>query len=165
MDGSVRYYPLYKQAVVDLMEEDPLPGHVITDRWLDDHLGLERPGPDGRAADERQYRLDRFGAVERFKDWLLEKHKLALRRVDRGYMVVPPGEQAQFAEEEGGALIERGLRKQRKLLHNTRLEALSKGERQRHEESLARLSAREAFMRHGKQLSAPRRRPLAQIEK
>lgn len=79
--------------------------------------------------------------VEQFREYLLVEKQTALRNVrGRGYLIVPPHEQARYAAEVAMGLVQKGLQKGSRLLNHTRLSELDNDELQRHTDTQVRLS-------------------------
>ena len=109
-------------------------GDLISHSWIFYALDVERPST--RA--DSLLLLDRMDA---FRQALLTRHHIALQNIrGRGYRVVPPAEQAEFAARTAVAYIDKGLQKGRGLLHHTRMDSLTDRERQRHTDTELRMS-------------------------
>jgi len=123
------------EAVEQFLAADFVDGDLVShDYWL--HL-LE--------INDAVMRNNQFVLLERMdamKTVLLEVHNIALQNVrGRGYRLVPPAEQSRFAAEEASRYIEKGLRKGKRLLDHTRVDALEVEDRKRHTDTQIRMAA------------------------
>ena len=102
---------------------------------------------------EHALRENEFLLLERMdalKTALLYEHQIALQNVrGRGYRLVPPAEQAQYAAEEVSRYMSKGLKKASSLLTHTRLNALDSDERRRHTDTEVRVAALAGMVEKG----------------
>lgn len=157
MSDEIDLLPGWRRAL-RMFEADGLrSGDVVSDAWLDLHLGVERPEL-GSAADFRRIELRRFQQFKRFEEELLEQHQLALRRnADvEGYEVLSAAEQLQHATSEGVRRLRAAFRWTTRVLANTNTEALTDAQRAQHADAMAKLSRlRSMAQRETRALAAP----------
>ena len=119
-------------------------GDLISHDWLGYNLEIN----------SKALRQDPFLALKRVEDFkavLLKEFNIALQNVrGKGYRIVPPSEQAQYAAEEAARYITKGLLKASDLLDNTRIDSLTDQERRRHTDTSVRMAALSGMVSRGK---------------
>lgn len=133
-----------EEAVKAYFERQYKDGDLVSHDWLLYVLKLRQP----RTREDGLLLLDRMDA---FRKALLEDHCIALENVrGKGYRVVPPAEQAEYAARTAAAHISKGLRKSGQLLEHTRVDELSERERQRHTDTEVRMAGLRSLISRGK---------------
>lgn len=131
-------------AVAQFFEDGFKDGDLISRDWILYALDLS----EVRTNEDSLRLLDR---MESFRKALLEDHQIALQNVrGKGYRVVPPAEQAEYAARTAAALIEKGLHKGSNLLDNTRMDVLSDDERRRHTDTENRMAGLRGMVNKGR---------------
>ena len=117
---------------------------------------------------DRDIQADRFILLDRmdaFRQELLRTHRIALANVrGKGYRIVPPDEQAEFAARTMSDHITRGMQKASDLLQYTRREALDVTAARRHTDTEVRVAALRGLISKGKRDVWALFRPERRIE-
>lgn len=117
----------WKIAAEKLIESKVQPGFVIEKAWLCSQFGLTEPR---NIAEYQQRAFEFLTDFERFRNYLLTEHKVALQSVQGvGYRVVPPNEQADFAVQHYGKKIKKQLSSMGRTLTNIDLARLTDAEK------------------------------------
>jgi len=157
MDGETKLFPLWKQAVVDLVDLDPQPGHIVTEAWLIEHFDLPRPvGGDIVAQDK--WRLTFLGYRANFKQALEDEHSLILTDKERdhdGMRLLAPNEVAAYEDQRWRARIGSETRRTVRRLKNTNMLQLTDAERAAHLDMLARRQWQAKLMRNTNRAAIP----------
>jgi hypothetical protein len=143
------------QAINQFERDNFRDGDLVSHEWL--KWALDLPEPQGTAEEARQAQITRMNRTQDFMQRLLESRQIALESVTgQGYRIVPPNEQAGYAAEVASRHIDKGLRKGRNILSNTRVTQLTAEERRRHDDAAAKMdSFRQMVKRERKSLLAP----------
>lgn len=142
--------PHWKECVTAFLRDGYAAGAEIPHAWFYDHLRIAKPTatmPHRQAEDlELAYLRD----MDRVKEALLRDHNIALQpKRGFGYRVVPPGEQAAWADRE----MVRGIRKEMsrgisRIVHvDTAL--LTDGEAKERSDLLAKGAMLQSMMKKG----------------
>ena len=132
-------------GAIDQFDKDQFKdGDIISREWIKWALRIKEPSTVQEYEEMQWLLLSRF---EDFKDRLLKDRQIALRNVrGNGYLIVPPGEQAQYAAEKGIRHIRKGIQEADKLLTNVRSEQLTDEERKRHVDTQCRFDGIKGIM-------------------
>lgn len=132
-----------EEAVKSFFESDFSDGDLVSHEWIRWALSINE-----QALKENEFiLLERMDAL---KTTLLLDHQIALQNVKgRGYRLVPPAEQAQYAAEELSRYMGKGLQKAGSLLKNTRINTLDTDERRRHTDTEVRVAALAGMVEKG----------------
>lgn len=137
-DEAGQQTPWLARAIATFDADGFKDGDMLSHLWLRHALDVPQP-KSLQQAEELQWAL--LSRMDAFRAWLLTERKIALESVrGRGYVIVPPGRQAEFACKEAMSLVRRGLHKGDQLLQHTRLDALTEDERRRHSDAHVRLN-------------------------
>lgn len=110
-------------------------GDLLSLEWLKDTLQVPTTGEE---RDKQFAFMSRFGT---FKDYLLTQRKVALENVrGRGYRIVPPAEQADFAVDTALKHIRKGLAAGSSLLTHTRTHMLTNEQQSSHVDKQIKLA-------------------------
>jgi len=124
-------------AVAAYFERDYKDGDLVTHYALHDMLDMP---PEG-TMDNRMWALTFMDRFEQFKDTLLRQHRIYLSNVrGKGYLVVPPDEQAHTAMLAAMNDIRRAAGKCTKALEYARVEEMSGDARRRHTDAQVRFA-------------------------
>lgn len=139
----------WKIAVKELLRLNPKAGYVITPQWLADQFGLVAPTAWTRK-EWGEYQFKFLHNMEKFRDALLEEHRIDLRRVkNKGYEILHPKEQTLNAMTEGLRAIAKTLNRTTMRVLHVDTSKLSKRQLQENAEALNKLSVlRTAFTKH-----------------
>jgi hypothetical protein len=97
VSGDIKKFPLWKQAVEDLLALEPNPGFVLSEAWLMEHLELEVP-EYGTAEKFKKWNLSWLQARSAFFDALRDDHALQFAmKEDGGWRLLAPGEVSKNA--------------------------------------------------------------------
>lgn len=133
-----------QKAVDQFFADNYDDGDLISHDWILWALDL----PQIRTREDSLRLLNR---MDSFRRALLEDHQIALESVTgKGYRVVPPAEQAEYAARTASRLIEKGLHKGSKLLDHTRTNELSDMEKQRHTDTEIRMASLKGMANKGR---------------
>lgn len=147
---NVRLDPLWRQAVVDLLNECPEPGHLITKAWLNSHFELE----EGYTADQfKRYHYAFLEAMEGFRNELLVDHNIALKVISGvGYQVIAPKEQTRHALAQGYRRIRRDVGAMAKMLRHVDVGQLTDEQRQENADAQAKATMLSTILRRSRRL-------------
>lgn len=161
MTGAVHLLPAWRNAAAELFSGRYTYGDEIAHEELQQALRLPKPTGLMKPEEYERWRLDLLSQVDALADWLLEEKNMCLQSVQgRGYRIVLPAEQTEFAMKQGRKKIRSELRKMGRRLSFVDHASLTQDERRANADALARLS----FMEQ--QFSkARRRRFLAEPER
>ena len=153
---SVTLYPMWKQAVQNVLSGEHSPGTVLKVDWLREQFGLQKPVT---AEQQKQFQLDWMGAFNSFRDTLLREHKICLRTMRNGsYEIVRPGDQTDEAEKTHMKAVHRELRHMIAKMTHVDHAALTETERRHNADSLARAAQLKGIVRGRRQISLPPKR-------
>lgn len=137
-----------ERAVVEFKYGDSIPR-----TWLEDAFGIKWPDTMTKAQAQR-ISLEFFSQMERFRETLLHKHKMALHTDGRGsWQIVPPGQQHLLAIETARRGVAKALAKASEIIEETRVEMLSVDEANARRAAQAKLANFEALTK--KKLNDP----------
>lgn len=138
--------PVWLQAVADFIALKPEPGFILEKEWLYEHLGLEQPD-NGTKKDFDKFSLDCLDKISKFREALLENHKIALKtKAGVGYIVLAPNEHANEALDHAKSNIKKVLRNSASLLVHTNFEELTDAERAEHHQAVARIGGMRSLL-------------------
>lgn len=113
-------------------------GDLLSHEWLEWALKLPKATTIEDTKAVQWVCLER---VDTFRDYLLIERKTAIQNVrGKGYRIVPPAEQAEYAAREAMEHLKKGFARGEKLLQNTRLTELDAEEAKRHTDTHIRLA-------------------------
>lgn len=122
-------------------------GDLVTHTYLEGALCLP---PADSADDTRVWALTFMDRFEQLKDVLLREHRIYLSNVrGKGWVIVPPDEQAHVALLTAMNDIKRAASKCNKALEYARVEQMSETARRRHTDAQVKLAGMRAMF--GKQ--------------
>ena len=131
-------------AIDEFFKEKFRDGDIISFHWIKDKLGIREPKT---IAEVSVIQFELLSKLEMFRDTLLVEHKVAIRNVrGEGYMIVPPGDQARMAIEEGIKMFSKGMKKADKLLDHARVDEMSDYERTRHTDAQIKIKGIKALL-------------------
>ncbi len=137
---------VWKAAVTKLVAEFKH-GDVVTRAWFCDAFGIEYPSVTSVKA-LRKIDFTLFGMQAQLTDLLLHEHKMALRSLGNGeWEIVPPNEQAAYAQERTATAAMRAFAKGREIIECTKTDELTPAEMKARTDTLARLWSLEHMMR------------------
>lgn len=124
-------------AISEFDKDGRKSGDILSHEWIKWALNIPAVKKLSEVDDIQWILLQR---VEAFKDYLLKERKIALRTIrGKGYYIVPPSEQAQFAVEEAMRLVRKGLDKGDKILDYARIEEMDNESAKRHTDTQIRM--------------------------
>ena len=133
-------------AVEQFEQTNHSDGDMLSHDWLKFALQIREPKTLDEAKEMQFVMLSRMDA---FRDHLLNARKVALQNVrGQGYRIVPPHEQARFAADHAMRHVHKGLKQGKNIMRNTRIDALTDEERQRHTDAEVKLCGLSQMMRH-----------------
>lgn len=124
-------------------------GAMVTHEFIDYMLEM----PPVESMDARMWSLIKMDRFEAVRDILLTEHRIYLSNVrGKGYIVVPPNEQASVALSTAMGDIKRALSKASKAVdtNHVRMELLSADEARRHTDAQVKLCGIRAMMNREK---------------
>lgn len=122
-------------------------GEVATREWFCSAFGIEYPKVTTVSA-LRKIDLSMLAMRDVFDRMLLHEHKMALRSIGHGeWEVVPPNEQAAFAQERTANAAMRAFARGREIIENTRTDELTAEEKKARTDTLARLGSLEHMLK------------------
>ncbi len=122
-------------------------GEVATRAWFCEAFGIEYPKMT-TIAKLRKIDLSMLAMRDVFERMLLREHKMALRSLGQGeWEVVPPNEQAAFAQERTAHTAMRAFARGREIIENTRTDELTPAEKKARTDTLARLGSLEHMLK------------------
>jgi|SRR5690625_3672745 len=131
-------------AVKQFFDDEFNDGDMVSHDWILYALDL----PQVRTREDSLRLLNR---MDSFRNALLEDHQIALASVQgKGYRVVPPDEQAEYAARTAADLIAKGLKKGSRLLEHTRVDALTDDEKRRHTDTEIRMASLKGMAMKGR---------------
>lgn len=155
MSEDVKKYPLWKQAVEDLLALAPAPGFVLEEQWLLEHLELVAPD---------------YGSLETFKGWnlrylqarsaffetLRDIHALQFaQKADGGWRLLAPGEVSKAALGRMKHELYKELRRARTSLACADRTKMSEAELMENAEALTRVARAMSLAREAVKLPPP----------
>ncbi|MGH7909060.1 MAG: hypothetical protein ACRENW_04325 [Thermodesulfobacteriota bacterium] len=133
------------EALAKFFESKFEDGHVVSHEFIDYMINI----PPVESMDARIWSLMRMDRFEAVRDVLLTVHRIYLSNVrGKGYLVVPPREQAVTALSTAMGDIKRALSKAGKAIDtkHVRMELLDSEESKRHTDAIVRLSGIRAMV-------------------
>jgi hypothetical protein len=164
---TTKLHPIWKQAVADLLELDPQPGHVITEDWLIEHFELPRP-THGGIDDAQKWKLTFLGLRDAFRRTLEEEHSLIFTYVERdvgGMRLLHPSEVADYEDAQWRARIGAEVRRTTRRLKNTNLLQMTAEEREHHLNMLARRNWQAKQLRTSNKAEVPAQYSVPKLPK
>jgi hypothetical protein len=154
--AMVQLDPPWRQAVQDALQAFTY-GDTIPMEWLDKAFDIQYP-KTGTREDYKAISFQFLTAMDRFREDLLTKHKMALRNVRGvGYEIIPPGEHAIMARAQFLALMRKAFDVAESLLENTDFGRLTQEEIQRSRTEEAKIATIKALSRKTMRAPAPGR--------
>lgn len=156
---GIKLHPIWKQAVVDLLEMNPEPGYVITEDWLLEHFELPRPSGGGFDAAEK-WRFTFLDLRTKFKEALEDEHSLIFTDVERksgGMRLLYPHEVAEYEEKRWRSRVGNETRRTVRRLKNTNLLDMTPDQREKHLLSLARRQWQAKLLRESQKQEVPQK--------
>lgn len=139
MDGNISYSPPWRNAADKL---NFAYGNEVTHEALNEALGM--PEPRAGVEDYKEWSIRRMTQIEALKEWLLEEHSMCLASIyGRGFRVVHPHEQTEYAQETGMKMIRRELGKMARRLYYVDRSQLTHDQARQNADAMARA----AFLR------------------
>ncbi len=136
-DNEFTAYPMWRQALRDLLAQGLEPGTLIERDWLNRAFGIEEPSTIAEADKCRLVFLSFFSLL---RSELLEKHRLMLRPVaGQGYEVIDPQMQTAVAQRDRYHAVRRELQALARELSFVQTERLNDAQRQANSDALARV--------------------------
>jgi hypothetical protein len=141
--------PTWLEHAVKIYDDDShADGDVLSHDWIKYALEISEPR-NMEEAKRTQWTL--LHRVETFKDWLLVERSTALQTVrGKGYLIVPPKDQARFAAEEAMGMVRKGLDKGARIIEYARLSEMDDDARRRHTDTGIRLCGIRDMMKRQK---------------
>lgn len=120
---------------------------IVTREWFCEAFGITYPRVTSVAA-LRKIDLGMLALRDVFDRTLLREHKMALRSIGHGeWEIVPPNEQAEFAQERTASAAMRAFARGREIIENTRTDELTAAEKKARTDTLARLGSLEHMLK------------------
>lgn len=120
-------------------------GATVPKTWLTDALQVPRQAAGMRWEDGQRLQTEFLSRFEDFRLVLLTTHKIAMQSdYTGGYRIIPPGEQARWAQASLNNDLSSSFRKAGQRAANVRVESLSDAERNERLLVLAGITAVEA---------------------
>lgn len=141
-DGEIGYLPPWKNALTSLFKPGGYGyGDLIPHEVLQGALGLPKPTGRIQVEEYEAWRLQLVGQVEALSSALLEDRNMCLQSViGRGYKIVEPQNQSEFAVKQGQRELVSALRKMGRRLSFVDRAALTAEQAKENADALARLS-------------------------
>lgn len=131
--------PLWRQALHNLLEQNPGPGSIIKKDWLMVEFGIPSPVT---AQEQREAELDFLKQFVEFRRELLEVYQIELLAIPgTGYEVVHPRDQTKLALRIRTRNIGKELRHMLRSVANVRLGELNDGERREQADGMAKAAS------------------------
>lgn len=137
---SMRLDPIWKQAVVDLIELDPKPGHIVTKEWLREHFEMTKPPVNDFDA-MRTFEFKMLDYQQKFFTALEQEHSLIFTEFDsrtRGRRLLAPAEVAEYEDKAWRRRVSNEIRRTVMRMKSTDMTALTPLELTRHLDVLRR---------------------------
>lgn len=130
--------PVWLERAISMYDKDARKdGDLLSHDWIKWALDIPEPKTLDQADEVQWMMLSRMDA---FREWLLVERKTALQNVrGRGYRIVPPHEQGQYAAEQAMKLVKKGLEHGDKLMTHVRMSEMGIEEQKRHTDAHVRL--------------------------
>ena len=144
MSDSIKLDPPWRQAVDDAQRLYTY-GDLIPKDWLMEAFCIK---PARTVADVNREKFEWLESLTNFRDLLSEKFRKELRPVSgRGYEVIMPAEQSDFAMEELRREFRSAMRKTERRLTNIEERMLTQEQLQHNAEQRAKMSKLRSFAR------------------
>lgn len=146
---SVRPAPIWKQAVVDLIELDPQPGHIVTKDWLREHFEMTQPPVHDFDA-MRSFEFKMLENQQKFFRALEQEHSLIFTDFDprtSGRRLLAPGQVAKYEDKAWRRRMNQETRRTLERMLNTDQTQMTAEELEKHIEIMRRRSAQRAMLR------------------
>lgn len=125
------------RAVNQFDKDDKKDGEILSHYWIKWALDIKDPASLDELQENQWLLLTRFDA---FRDYMLTERKIALQNVrGKGYRIVPPTDQAEFAAVETLKTIKNAFDKGDKLMTHCRLGELDTDAQRRHTDAHIKL--------------------------
>lgn len=130
----VELFPEYKKAVQDLLSEEVSPGRIISHKWLDEKLMLDKEDPE--------YFFQKMSRFQEFRMELLTVHKIHLGNLrGKGYIIIAPEDQTESAVIGTMSDISKSIKKGALYLNNVDIGKLGDSDRKKNADALEKISA------------------------
>lgn len=97
----------------------------------------------------QSYQFEMLASIDGFRQTLLEQHSMATENVrGKGYRIVKPKEQTQYAEDKFNHDLKNNIRKAFNLLRNVALDMIDEEDKRRNSDAISRLAAVKSFSRN-----------------
>lgn len=147
MADELRQHPIWKHAA-NIAAENFDYGDMITFDWLHQSFEIEKP-EKGDFKTFQTYQFEMLSAIDGFRQTLLDNHQMATENIrGKGYRIVKPKEQTQYAEDKFNHDLKNNIRKAFNLLRNVAIDMLEENEKKRNADAIGRLAAVRAFSRN-----------------
>lgn len=141
MNSPTYLLPPWKNAAAELFTDRYTFGDLVPHEELQEALRLPKPSGRITAEEYESWRLSLVAQVEALGAYLLEERNMCLRAVPgRGYEIVQPSEQTEYAMGHGMKRVRSELRKMGRRLSFVDRTALTHEEARKNADALARLS-------------------------
>lgn len=148
MDGTVRYEPGWRNALHAIESGAYTYGDLIPTDDLYRMLNLERPVGRITAEEHNKHRLQFMGQLDELKRRLLHENNMALAADNgRGYRIVLPEEQTEYAVKMGFEDLRKAIRKMGNLLTCIDYARLNDERRKANADALSRVAAARGSIR------------------
>lgn len=152
---ELKKFPLWKQAVDDLLELAPAPGFVLTEEWLLEHLELALP-KYGTAEEFKKWNLTWLQARSAFFDALRDDHALQFAQKDgEGWRLLAPGEVSRTALARMKHELYKELKRARQSLVCADLTKMTEAERAENADAMTRVARAMNLAREAVKLPPP----------
>lgn len=138
---SVRMLPPWKNAAAELFGGKYGYGDVVSHNELYDSMSL--PKPKGLVSVEtlENWKLEVLSQIELLKAFLLEERNICLRSIPgRGYEIVPPEKQTDYAVKQGTKKVRAELRRMGQRLSYIDRSKLTHEDARKNADALAKLA-------------------------
>lgn len=139
--GELTREPAWRDAVEEFMSAGFQPGEIILHEWFYQQFGICKPEDCSDYKTAIRARLEYVAAIEGLKRELLEEYQVAIKAArGKGYEIVPPEEQTEWAEDNLKQDLRKAVATSRNRLVNIRLDELTDEQRKANLDAQARLS-------------------------
>ena len=142
MSEAITYSPPWRNVAETMFNGQVGYGDEVSHEVLNEALGM--PEPRTTAEAYKEWALKRMTQLEALKEWLLKEHSMCLASIHgRGFRVIHPHDQTDYAQADGLRNIRRELGKMAERLYYVNRSQLT------HEQARANADAmaRAAFIR------------------
>jgi hypothetical protein len=119
---------------------------IVPHEWLYEHMEVDIPDDDTPFKEAKAAGFKFWGHFNYFRGMLLEEDQIDLENVrSQGWRIIPPGEQARTAWEDGVGDMERAIERMQARMRNVRRSLLNADEKR----ELNDYQAKTAMLRGG----------------